>query len=76
MSEHENSGRELVKGAGWMAVHVFAIIAGLVLMFAGVAMGVTVVMLPVGVPVGFFGLFLFFWGLFSRSEEPNGHMSP
>jgi hypothetical protein len=69
MVEQEKAGKELAKGAGRMAIHVFAIIAGLVLMFVGVAMGVTVVMLPAGVPVGFFGLFVFLWGLFGKAEE-------
>ena len=52
------------------------LIAGLVLMIAGVAMGVTVVMLPVGVPVGFFGLFVFLWGLFGRAEGAKGVVQP
>jgi hypothetical protein len=72
MSEQEKVGRELARGAGRLAIHVFAIIAGLVLMFVGVAMGVTVVMLPAGIPVGFFGLFVFLWGLFARPDEVNG----
>jgi hypothetical protein len=72
MSEHETAGRELAKGAGRMAIHIFAIVVGLVLMFVGVAMGVTVVMLPAGVPVGFFGLFLFLWGLAGDAQEASG----
>jgi hypothetical protein len=75
MSEQEPAGRELAKGAGRMAIHLFAIFAGLVLMVLGVAMGVTLVMLPVGIPVGFFGLFVFLWGLFGKAEEAKGPAS-
>ncbi len=72
MSDQEKAARKLAKGAGSMAIHVFAMIAGLILMFVGVAMGVTVVMLPAGIPVGFFGLFVFLWGLFAKPDEVNG----
>jgi hypothetical protein len=64
MTEQET----LVKAAGWLAVHVAAIVGGVILMFVGVGMGVTVVMLPAGIPVGFAGLFLFLWGLFVKPE--------
>jgi hypothetical protein len=59
-----------------MAIHLFAIVVGLVLMFVGVAMGVTVVMLPVGVPVGFFGLFVFLWGLFGKADQTKDSVQP
>jgi uncharacterized membrane protein YccF (DUF307 family) len=67
----ESTGRELAKGAGRVAGHILAILAGLALMFAGIGMGVSMVLLPVGIPVGFAGLFVFLWGLFgwSRSGE-------
>ncbi len=44
---------------------VGAIAAGLGLMFGGIGLGVTVVLLPAGVIVGFIGLFLFLYGLFA-----------
>jgi hypothetical protein len=68
-AEHESAGRELAKGAGIFAVHVIAIVVGLVLMFAGIALGVTLVLLPVGIPVGIIGLFVFLWGLFDRARQ-------
>jgi hypothetical protein len=64
MTGHDNVGRELAKGAGLVVAHVLAIVAGFILMIAGLGMGVTIVMLPVGIPVGLFGLLLFIWGLF------------
>jgi hypothetical protein len=62
MAEQQSAGRELAKGAGWLAAHVVAIVVGLILMIAGMAMGVTVVLLPLGVPVGLAGLFILLWG--------------
>jgi hypothetical protein len=71
MTENESSGKELAKGAGLVAGHVLAIVAGLVLMIAGLAMGVTLVLLPIGIPVGLIGLGVFLWGLFARSREKD-----
>jgi hypothetical protein len=69
MTEQTTSGQKLAKGAGLLATHLFAVVAGVVLMVIGLGMGVSVVMLPVGVPVGLIGLFAFIWGLFGWSEE-------
>jgi len=76
MAGQETAGREVAKEAGLLAVHLVAVVAGLVFMVAGIAMGVTIVMLPVGVPVGLFGLFAFLWGLFGRSEEKQAAIPP
>jgi hypothetical protein len=68
MPKHESAGQELAKGAEQLALHVAALVAGLVLMVAGVAMGVSVVLLPVGIAVGLAGTLAFMWGLFGRSR--------
>jgi hypothetical protein len=70
MAVYPSAGQELVKGAGRFVGHGVAIVAGLFLMFAGIAMGVTIVMLPIGIPVGFVGLFAFLWGIFARPQKP------
>ena len=69
MSEHKSTGGELVRGAGRAVGHVLAIVGGLVLMVAGVAMGVTMVLLPLGIPLGLVGLCILLWGLFGWSQE-------
>jgi hypothetical protein len=69
MNEHERVGEGLVKGVGSFFGHVTAVVVGLVLMIAGLAMGVTIVMLPVGIPVGLGGVLLFIWGLMGYSAE-------
>jgi hypothetical protein len=76
MTGYASAGQELAKGAGRLAVHVVALVVGLVLMIAGVAMGVTIVLLPFGVPVGFFGLLLFLWGFFGRAPEEKAPAPP
>jgi hypothetical protein len=67
MAEHDSSGQDLVKGAESVAVHVAATVAGLILMVLGLGMGVSIVLLPMGIAVGLVGLMVFFWGLFARA---------
>jgi hypothetical protein len=62
-------GKELVTGAKRFVGHVVAIVVGLILMIVGVAMGVTLLLLPVGIPLGLVGLGLFLWGIFGRAPE-------
>jgi hypothetical protein len=46
--------------------HAAFVIAGLVLMVLGLGLGVTIMMLPVGIVVGLIGLAMFVGGLFAR----------
>ncbi len=67
-----NLGTEVARGVCSFCGHVAAIVAGLVLMFVGVGMGVSLVALPLAIPVGFIGLLVFIWGMFGywQKEEP------
>jgi hypothetical protein len=79
MTGHETVGQELAKGAGLVAGHIVAVVVGLALMIAGLGMGVTIVLLPIGIPVGLLGLFAFIWGLFgwtAGKPEPVQPPSP
>jgi hypothetical protein len=74
MIAHESAGQELAKGAGRLVGHLAAIVGGFILMIVGLAMGVTIVLLPFGIPIGLVGLGVFGWGLFgwglsSRSQK-------
>ena len=69
MSERESVGAGVARGVGSFFGHLTAVVVGLFLMIAGLAMGVTIVMLPVGVPVGLGGVLLFIWGLMGYSSE-------
>jgi hypothetical protein len=66
MFEPASVSREVAQGAGRFVGHVVAIVVGLVLMIAGIAMGVSILLLPIGIPVGLVGLGVFLWGLFGR----------
>lgn len=69
MKEHETTTREVIHAGEMIAGHVIALIVGVILMLAGIAMGVTLVLLPIGIPVGFAGLAVFMWALFGRAKE-------
>jgi len=49
--------------------HALAIIIGFILMVVGLGLGVTMIMLPVGIPVGLLGMAIFVGGLFARIDE-------
>jgi len=68
MNVHQSVSQELVKGTGRFVAHILALVVGMIFMVAGIAMGVTIVMLPIGIPLGFVGLVLFLWGLFGGGE--------
>jgi hypothetical protein len=67
-ADHASGRRLLVMGERFIG-HTLAVLVGFALMILGVGMGVTMVLLPVGIPVGLFGLFLFVWGLYSRTPR-------
>jgi hypothetical protein len=46
-----------------IAIHLAAIIVGVVMMVLGVGLSVTMVLLPIGIPLGLAGLGVFIWGL-------------
>jgi hypothetical protein len=52
-----------------IAYHLAAIIFGLALTVLGVGLSVTMVLLPVGIPVGLAGLGLLTWGLTPRWQK-------
>jgi hypothetical protein len=49
--------------------HATAVFVGFVMMVVGLAMGVTMVMLPLGVVVGLVGVAIFVGGLFSHPSN-------
>jgi hypothetical protein len=63
MSNNHPLIRHLVERGEQFLGHTLAVALGFVLMIVGLAMGVTMVLLPLGVPVGLVGLLIFVWGL-------------
>ncbi len=67
----------LVTGERFLG-HLIAVVAGLVLIIAGLGLGVTMVLLPIGLPVGLIGLLLFLWGLYfgAQRDQASGAGTP
>ena len=49
--------------------HTAAILGGFILIVVGLALGVTMIMLPVGLVIGLIGFALFVGGLFAHFDE-------
>jgi hypothetical protein len=64
----EMSARETLRVGENLAAHVTAIVVGAAMMVTGVGMGVTMILIPVGVPLGLIGLGAFFWGWWGFGE--------
>jgi hypothetical protein len=56
--------------AGHFLGHVAAVVLGFVLIIVGMAMGVTMVLLPAGVVIGLIGVALVVGGVFARITPP------
>lgn len=65
---HTTTGR-IFLGFGHFLEHAAAVVLGLVLMVVGMGLGVTMIMLPVGVVVGLIGVLLVVGGLFARIDK-------
>jgi len=61
--------RPWVKTTESVLGHIAAVVIGFVLMVIGLALGVTMIMLPVGVVVGLLGVAIFVGGLFARIDR-------
>jgi hypothetical protein len=66
MSTVTLSPRHIAALAWSLLGHIAAIIVGFVLMVVGLALGVTMIMLPVGVAVGLLGFLLLVGGFFAH----------
>lgn len=64
--------RHVLEVSEHFLVYSAAVVAGVILMVTGLALGVTIVMLPVGLPVGIVGVLLFLWGLVGHGKA-DGH---
>ena len=69
MTLQSRSVRYVADVVGRFLGRLASMIIGFVLMFAGLAMMVTIVMLPVGVVVGLLGVGIFVAGLFAPIES-------
>jgi membrane-bound ClpP family serine protease len=60
----------VLRGVVGFFEHALIALIGLVLMVVGLALGVTMIMLPVGVVVGLIGFAMFIGGLLVRLDDP------
>lgn len=51
--------------------HIAAVVIGFAMMILGLGMGITMIMLPVGVVVGLVGAAIFVGGLFARVNQKS-----
>jgi hypothetical protein len=66
---HVSSAHPLLSGIARLFEHAVAIVVGLVMMIVGLGLGVTMIMLPVGLVVGLLGVAVFLGGIFARIDE-------
>ena len=72
MKDTHASNRHLLETGERFLGHTIAVVAGLALMIVGLGMGVTMVLLPIGLPLGLAGLLLLMWGLwFAAPRKPT-----
>jgi hypothetical protein len=64
MSHEQTTGRQILVAGEWFVGRAVAIVLGIALMVSGLGMGVTMVLLPIGVPLGLIGLLLVLWAVF------------
>jgi hypothetical protein len=62
--------RHFLAMGGHLLGHVFAVALGFVLVIVGLAMGVTMVLLPVGIVIGLLGVAMIVSGVFARITPP------
>ena len=58
--------RPWVRATESVVGHIAAMIVGFVMMVVGLGLGVTMIMLPVGIVIGLLGVAIFVSGLFAR----------
>jgi hypothetical protein len=68
-SKLASTSQEVARGVGVLIGHLLALIVGVILMIAGAGMGVSLVLLPIGIPLGLVGLAIALWGLFGWAAE-------
>ena len=68
MVGHNTAGRLFLEFTHFLE-HAATVFVGLVLIVVGLGLGVTMIMLPVGVVVGLLGVLLVVGGLFARIDQ-------
>jgi hypothetical protein len=74
MKDIHASDHHLMKSGGRFLGHTVAVLVGFVLVIVGLGLGVTMVALPIGLPMGLAGILLCMWGFYfgGPSKQPKG----
>ena len=67
-TQSAGQGRRLLEIGGLILGHAAAVAIGFVLMVVGLGLGVTMIMLPVGLVIGLVGVGMFVWGLLGHLD--------
>jgi hypothetical protein len=76
MSDQHTTARHWLETGERFIVRVVAVVLGIVMMVSGLGMGVTIVLVPLGIPVGVIGLLLALWGVFYATPAPAPAAAP
>ncbi len=60
---------QLTEAGSKIASHLLAVIAGVCMILVGLLLSVSMVGLPLGIPIGIAGLLIGLWGLFGRATR-------
>lgn len=66
---HAISMHGVFTGVGRFLEHSAAVVLGLIMMIVGLALGVTMIMMPAGLVIGLAGVAVLVGGLFARLDE-------
>ena len=69
MRDQHTSGHQLLVSTERILGHATAVVVGFILTIVGLSLGVTMVLLPIGIPVGLAGVMIFMWGMFQRAPR-------
>jgi hypothetical protein len=61
--------RRWIRATEGVLGHIAAVVIGLVMMVVGLGLGVTIIMLPVGLVIGLAGMAMLVGGVFARIDE-------
>jgi hypothetical protein len=71
MNGEQNRGGHLLETGERVLGHTIAIVLGLILMVLGLGLGVTMVLLPIGLPIGLCGVLLLVAGMRWQASRPS-----
>jgi hypothetical protein len=66
---HAISSHNVFNALAHFLEHAAAVLVGFVMMVVGLGLGVTMIMLPVGITIGLLGFAIFVGGLFARFDD-------